>query len=102
MQFEAFHAVISFAALMVDVCLVYFSVRLFSIFRGGKVAKSWKYMSLGLLALAVGASVFSIKYILHIDDFEIQTIGGLIMLTGGVLGLIGVYNEYNNWKATEG
>ncbi|MEM3881060.1 MAG: hypothetical protein QXD19_04865 [Candidatus Bathyarchaeia archaeon] len=94
---ELFHVVLNFVALAVNVCLVYFACRLFSVFRGGVMGKPWRFVCAGVLALAVGSSIFSFKYILNVGGFEVHAAGGLIMLLGGILALIGMYLEFKNW-----
>ena len=66
-------------------------------FKGGAMSRPWLFVCLGVLALAIGSSIFSFKYILDVGRFEVHAAGGLIMLLGGVLALIGIYLEYKNW-----
>jgi|YelNatPaOPRAMG01_1025707.scaffolds.fasta_scaffold45717_4 heme A synthase len=94
---ELFHVVLNVVALAVNVCLMYFACRLLSVFRGGVMGRPWLFVCLGVLALAIGSSIFSFKYILDVGRFEVHAAGGLIMLLGGVLALIGIYLEYKNW-----
>lgn len=94
---ELFDVALNITALVVNLCLVYLAIRLCSVFKGGTVGKSWLFISFGVLALAIGSSVFSFKYIFKISSFEVHVIGGLFMLLGGVLALIGMYREYRNW-----
>jgi heme A synthase len=94
---EMFHVVLNVVALVVNVCLVYFACRLLSVFRGGVMGKPWLFVCLGVLALAVGSSIFSFKYILNASSFVVHAAGGLVMLLGGILALIGMYLEFRNW-----
>lgn len=94
---EMFHVALNIAALTVNVCLVYFACRLFSVFKGGIMSKPWRFVCLGVLFLAIGSSIFSLKYILGVECFEAHAAGGLIMLLGGILALIGIYIEHKNW-----
>jgi heme A synthase len=94
---ELFHVILNIVALAVNVCLVYFACRLLSVFKGGTMSRPWIFVCLGVLALAIGSSIFSFKYILDVGRFEVHAAGGLIMLLGGVLALIGIYLEYKNW-----
>ena len=97
MLMELFHVVLNIVALAVNICLVYFACRLLSVFKGGAMSRPWLFVCLGVLALAIGSSIFSFKYILDVGRFEVHAAGGLIMLLGGVLALIGIYLEYKNW-----
>ncbi|MGB9778662.1 MAG: hypothetical protein ACPLW8_04580 [Candidatus Bathyarchaeales archaeon] len=96
-----FHVVLNIVALAVNVCLVYFAYRLISVFKGSVMGKPWRFVCLGVLALAVGSSIFSFKYILNVGSFEVHAVGGLIMLLGGILALIGIYIEYKNWTVSK-
>jgi hypothetical protein len=66
------------------------------VFKGGAMSRPWLFVCLGVLALAIGSSIFSFKYILDVGRFEVHAAGDLIMLLG-VLALIGIYLEYKNW-----
>ena len=92
-----FHVVLNIVSLAVNVCLVYFAYRLMSVFRGGVMVRPWRFVCLGVLALAIGSSIFSLKYILNAGSFVVHAVGGLIMLLGGILALIGIYIEYKSW-----
>ena len=94
---EMFHVVLNIVALAVNVCLVYFACKLLSVFKGGAMSRPWVFVCFGVLALAIGSSIFSFKYILDVGRFEVHAAGGLIMLLGGILALIGIYLEYKNW-----
>jgi len=94
---ELFHVVLNIVALAVNVCLVYFACKLLSVFKGGVMSRPWIFVCFGVLALAIGSSIFSFKYILDVGRFEVHAAGGLIMLLGGILALIGIYLEYKNW-----
>ena len=94
---ELFHVVLNIVALAVNVCLVYFACKLLSVFKGGAMSRPWIFVCFGVLALAIGSSIFSFKYILDVGRFEVHAAGGLIMLLGGILALIGIYLEYKNW-----
>jgi heme A synthase len=98
---ELFHVILNIVALAVNICLVYFACRLLSVFKGGIMSKPWLYVCLGVLALAIGSSIFSFKYIFDVRGFEIHAAGGLMMLLGGVLALIGIYLEYKNWAVSK-
>jgi len=94
---ELFHVILNIVALAVNVCLVYFACRLLSVFKGGVMSRPWIFVCFGVLALAIGSSIFSFKYILDVGRFEAHAAGGLLMLLGGVFALIGIYLEYKNW-----
>jgi len=94
---ELFHVILNIVALAVNICLVYFACKLLSVFKGGAMSRPWVFVCLGVLALAIGSSIFSFKYILDVGSFEVHAAGGVIMLLGGVLALIGIYLEYKNW-----
>jgi len=94
---EMFHVMLNVVALFVNVCLVYFACRLLSIFKGSIMGKPWRFVCLGVLALAISSSIFSFKYVLNVGGFLVHAAGGLIMLLGGILALIGIYIEYKNW-----
>ncbi|MEM3578473.1 MAG: hypothetical protein QXX51_08555 [Candidatus Bathyarchaeia archaeon] len=94
---EMFHVVLNVIALVVNVCLVYFACRLMRVFKGGVMGRPWRFVCLGVLSLAFGSSIFSLKYILSVGSFEAHAAGGLLMLLGGILTLIGIYIEYRNW-----
>jgi hypothetical protein len=94
---ELFHVILNIVALTVNICLVYFACRLLSVFKGSVMGRPWFFICFSVLALAVGSSIFSLKYILGIGGLWVHAIGGLIMLLGGFLALIGIYLEYKNW-----
>jgi len=98
---ELFHVILNVVALAVNVCLAYFAFRLLSIFKGGIMSKPWRFACLGVLALAIGSSIFSFKYILNVGSFEAHAAGGLVMLFGGILALIGIYMEYKSWTVSK-
>ena len=94
---ELYHIVINVISLLINVGLVYLAVKLLSIFRGGTVGKPWMYISLGVLALAISSSIFSLYYLLDLEVVVIRAVGGLIMMIGGLLILVGMYYEYKSW-----
>ena len=94
---ELYHIVINVISLLINVGLVYLAVKLLSIFRGGKMGKPWAYISLGVLALAISSSIFSLYYLLDLEVVVIRAVGGLIMMIGGLLILIGMYHQYKSW-----
>ncbi|MEM2537625.1 MAG: hypothetical protein QXK29_05725 [Candidatus Bathyarchaeia archaeon] len=94
---EIISVVLNVTALVVNVCLVYFACRLFSVFKGGIMDRPWRFVCIGVLFLAIGSSIFSLRYILNVESFWVYVIGGLIMLFGGTFALIGMYIEYKNW-----
>jgi hypothetical protein len=94
---EVSRIVVNFLSLAINIGLVYFAVRLLLIFRGGKKEKPWLYVSAGVLALAVGSSIFSSYYVLGLPRF-VHSIGGTVQMIGGILLLIGMYREYKSWK----
>ncbi|MEM2263286.1 MAG: hypothetical protein QW160_03605 [Candidatus Bathyarchaeia archaeon] len=94
---ELFHVTLNLIALAVNACLAYFACRMLAVFRGGMMSKPWRFVYIGVLALAAGSSTFSLKYLLNIGGFWPHALGGLMMLLGGVLALIGIYIEYKNW-----
>jgi hypothetical protein len=95
---EASRIIMNIVSLAINIGLVYFGVRLLSIFRGGKMGKPWAYISTGVLALAISSSLFSLYYLLALREAIIHSIGGLIMVIGGLLILIGMYLEYEHWS----
>jgi len=94
---EIYRVVINFISLLISIGLVYFALRLLSIFRGGKMGKAWVYISSGAFALAIATSLFSLERILDFQISLIRPIGGTIMMIGGLLILIGMYHEYKGW-----
>jgi len=94
---ELYHIVINVISLLINVGLVFLAVKLLSIFRGGMMGKPWAYISLGVLALAISSSIFSVYYLLELEVAVMRAIGGLIMMIGGLLILIGMYHEYKSW-----
>jgi hypothetical protein len=94
---EVSRIIVNIISLAINIGLVYFGFRLLSIFRGGKIGKPWAYISSGVLALAISSSLFSLYYLLALREAMIHSVGGLIMMTGGVLILIGMYLEYKTW-----
>ncbi|MEM3442754.1 MAG: hypothetical protein QXM86_02695 [Candidatus Bathyarchaeia archaeon] len=59
--------------------------------------KPWRFICSGVLSLAIGSSIFSLKYVLNSGSFAVYAAGGLIMLLGGILALVGMYLEFKNW-----
>jgi hypothetical protein len=94
---ELYHIIINVISLLINVGLVFLAVKLLSIFRGGKMGKPWAYISLGVLALAISSSIFSVYYLLDLEAVAIRAVGGLIMMIGGFLILVGMYHEYKGW-----
>ncbi|MEM1589457.1 MAG: hypothetical protein QXZ68_05600 [Candidatus Bathyarchaeia archaeon] len=94
---ELFHVALNVASLAVNACLAYFACKMLSVFRGGIMSKPWPFICVGALALAIGSSIFSFKYILNFEGLWVHAIGGATMLLGGVLALIGIYLEHKNW-----
>ena len=94
---ELYHIVINIVSLLINVGLVYFAVKLLSVFRGGMMGKPWAYISSGVLALAISSSIFSLYYLLELEVALIRAFGGLIMMIGGLLILVGMYHEYKSW-----
>lgn len=94
---ELYHIIINVISLLINVGLVFLAVKLLSIFRGGKMGKPWAYISLGVLALAISSSIFSLYYLLDLEVVVIRAVGGLIMMIGGLLILIGMYHQYKSW-----
>lgn len=95
---EVSRVILNSVSLAINIGLVYFGLRLLSIFRGGKMGKPWAYISLGVLALAISSSLFSLYYLLVLHEAIIHSVGGLIMMMGGLLILIGMYLEYESWR----
>ncbi len=92
-----FHIIISVVALVVNAFLVYFTARLLLVFKGGIMEKPWVFVALGVFALAFGASLFSIHYLLNLGNSIVHGAGGLLMVLGGVFALIGIYLQYRTW-----
>jgi hypothetical protein len=97
---EVSRVVVNIISLAINIGLVYFGFRLLSIFKGGRIGKPWAYISLGVSALAISSSLFSLHYLLALQEAIIHHLGGLIMMIGGVLILIGMYLEYKTWTRT--
>ena len=93
---EVYRVIINVIALAVNVCLVYFAVRLLYIFKGGKMKKPWIYISSGVLALAISSSLFALHYLFEIHA-GLHAFGGVLMVIGGLLLLVGMYLEYRSW-----
>lgn len=94
---EMFHLIINIIALTVNVGLVFFAGKLLSVFRGSVMGRPWMFVALGVLSLATGSTLFSVHYLLNLGGFEVHAAGGLLMLTGGVFALIGIYLQYKSW-----
>jgi len=94
---ELYHIIINIVSLLINVGLVYFAVKLLSVFRGGMMGKPWMYISSGVLALAISSSIFSLYYLLELEVAVVRAFGGLIMMIGGLLILVGMYHESKSW-----
>jgi len=94
---EVFHAALNIVAFAVNACLVYLACKMLTVFKGGMMSEPWRFVCTGVLFLAVGSSIFSIKYLMNIGSFWLHAVGGLTMLMGGMLALAGLYIEYKNW-----
>jgi membrane protein YdbS with pleckstrin-like domain len=66
--------------------------------RGGKVSRSWTYLLVGYISLALGLTAFMVQHFLTLHFLPL--IGSAIMTAGGVLFIIGIYHEYRIWKNT--
>lgn len=62
------------------------------------MGKPWVFISFGALALALSSFVFSLYYLLNIRVVEIQEVGGLTMMIGGLLILFGMYLQCKSWR----
>lgn len=93
---ELYRVIINVIALAINVCLIYFAVKLLYIFQGGKMKKPWIYISSGVLALAISSSLFALHYLLEIH-VGLHAFGGVLMVIGGLLLLVGMYLEYRSW-----
>jgi len=93
---DTLRIIINFVSLAIDIGLVYFAVRLMRIFKGGRKEKPWRYMSVGVLILAISSSLFSLYYILKLPSY-IHPIGALMSMVGGALILWGLSAEYKTW-----
>jgi len=89
--------VVNIVSLLISIGLVYFAIKLLSIFKGGKMGKPWIYISSGALALALSSSIFAAYRFLDINTPSIRAIGAFIMMVGGLLILIGMYYESSIW-----
>ncbi len=96
--FKLYLATINTASFLINLSLLYFSFRLLQLFKGGKVAKSWVYLSVGAIFLATGSFVFVVIYLFHVSFIFFQCISGTLMLLGGIFFLLGFYSEYKIWK----
>ena len=94
---EIYQITVNIVSLLISIGLVYFAVKLLSIFRGGKMGKPWIYISSGALALAMSSSIFAAYRLLDIKTSFIRAIGAFIMMVGGLLILIGMYYESSIW-----
>jgi len=94
---ELYHIIINIVSLLINVGLVYFAVKLLSVFRGGMMGKPWMYISSGVLALAISSSIFPLYYLLELEVAVVRAFGGLIMMIGGLLILVGMYHESKSW-----
>lgn len=91
-----FRIVINVLSLAISIGLAYFAVRLMLIFRGGRMEVPWRYISAGVLALALGSTLFSLHYLLALEGV-IHPLGGVMMMVGGAFILAGLYAEYKRW-----
>ncbi|MFQ6064968.1 MAG: hypothetical protein ACE5L6_05780 [Candidatus Bathyarchaeia archaeon] len=94
---EISRVVLNLVSLAINIGLIYLALRLMLIFKGGKMGKSWLYITVAVLALAIGSSIFSSYYILGLPRF-VHPIGGIAQMIGGILLLIGLYMEYKSWR----
>jgi len=88
--------VVNLISLAINIGLIYFAVRLLLVFKGGKMGRTWLFISSGVLALAVSSSLFAFYYIQDLPAI-IHPIGGVVMVIGGVLILIGLHMQYRSW-----
>lgn len=93
---EVWRIVVNFVSLAINIGLIYFSVRLLMIFKGGKMGRPWLYISSGVLALAISSSLFVFHYLLDLPSI-VHPIGGVVMMIGGALILAGLCVEYTSW-----
>ncbi|MGB9740199.1 MAG: hypothetical protein ACP5IM_01615 [Candidatus Bathyarchaeia archaeon] len=93
---EIYSIAINIVSLFINVGLVYFAFRLLWIFRGGIMGKPWRFVALGVLALAVSSSIFSLHYLFNFGSVA-HCVAGLIMMVGGLIILIGMYLQYRSW-----
>jgi hypothetical protein len=95
---ELYRIVINVISLLINIGLIYLSVKLLAIFRGGSMAKPWAYISSGIFTLTIGNFLFVLQYTLSVEQVLIRAIGGLLMMFGGLLMLAGMYLEYKKWS----
>lgn len=92
-------------SLTINIILFYLGAQLLIIFRkvslrGGKPAKSWLYISLGSICLAIGSLFFFTATLL--DIIMLRAVGGLMHTLAGFLLLFGFYKQFKIWKKTLG
>jgi hypothetical protein len=90
-------------SLVLSVLLFYFGVRVLVVLkkvslRGGKPSRTWIYMSVGSIVLAVGSVIFLIS--LYFNLTFLRPLGGIAHMLAGVLLLLGFNNQYKIWKQT--
>ena len=93
---EVFSFIISIilACLALKMLIMFRAINL----RGGKVSRSWYYMLVGYISLALGLTAFMVQHFLTLHFLRL--IGSAIMTAGGVLFIICIYHEYRIWKST--
>ncbi|MFQ6086564.1 MAG: hypothetical protein ACE5OV_00930 [Candidatus Bathyarchaeia archaeon] len=97
---DVLRIIVNVISLTINIGLAYFAVRLMQIFEGGKMKKPWRFMSMGVLTLAVGSSLFSLYYMLALPSY-VHPIGAFVAMIGGGLVLVGLRAEYKLWTRTE-
>ena len=83
------------ASLLVNLLIIYCSLNLIRVFKGGELEKEWLFVSIAGLLFAVSSGIFLLSYLLTLG--AIRTVAGIVMLTGGISLLAGLRNALRRW-----
>jgi len=92
--------IIDVTSLVIVIMMAVYGARLLVFMRTGVLERSWRYMSVGSVMIALG--ILAIAYV-SINSYIPQLIdlfhlGGLAMIAGGVLFVMGFRLQYNAFK----
>jgi len=88
--------VFNIVSLFINLGILYYSVALVRLFRGGRVAKPLLYISIGCITLVISNFLALIGSLANSD--EVRMSGIFLMMVSGFIVLTGLAQCYRMWK----